>query len=66
MQIMVNDQLLQLSSPLTLQQLLKEINQPDKGVALAVNRQIISRNRWSAHTLLEGDEITLIKATAGG
>ncbi len=66
MQIMINNQLIEVDTPITLQQLLKIINQPDKGVALAVNRQIISRNQWQAHTLLEGDQITLIKATAGG
>ena len=66
MQILVNNQQLQLSSPITLLQLLKEIKQPEKGVALAVNRQIISRQQWSSHTLQAGDQITLIKATAGG
>lgn len=66
MQITVNDQSLTVAGPLTIQQLLSEIGQTDKGVALAVNRQIISRSQWPETALKEGDRITLIKATAGG
>ncbi|WP_252176345.1 sulfur carrier protein ThiS [Endozoicomonas sp. 4G] len=66
MQFFVNDQPLNLDSPLTLEQLLEQINQAEKGMALAVNQQIVSRSQWPRKNVEEGDRITLIKATAGG
>lgn len=66
MQFFVNDQPLSSETPLTLEQLLEQINQTDKGVALAINQQIVSRSRWPCKRIEEGDRITLIKATAGG
>ncbi|WP_422133196.1 MULTISPECIES: sulfur carrier protein ThiS [unclassified Endozoicomonas] len=66
MQFFVNDQPLSFESPLTLEQLLEQINQAEKGVALAVNQEIVSRSQWPRRKVEEGDRITLIKATAGG
>ncbi|WP_062270264.1 sulfur carrier protein ThiS [Endozoicomonas arenosclerae] len=66
MQFFVNDQPLSSEIPLTLTQMLEQINQAEKGVALAVNKQIVSRSQWPQKKVEEGDRITLIKATAGG
>jgi sulfur carrier protein len=66
MQIFVNDQSLTVESSLTLQQLLEQIHQAEKGIALAINRHIVSRSQWPEKKVEEGDRITLIKATAGG
>lgn len=66
MQIKVNDQPLELKQPLSLRELLQTLKQVEKGIALAVNSQIVSRSRWDNYTLKNGDQITLIKATAGG
>ena len=76
MQIMVNNQPVELEASLSLEALLTKLSYMgsgimdsgiiEKGIALAVNRQIISRSQWSTHTLGEGDAVTLIKATAGG
>ncbi len=66
MQITVNTKPMVLDTPATLDNLLEQLNQPKHGIALAVNRQIISRSQWASHKVTEGDEITLITATAGG
>ena len=66
MQIKVNNQQVELDNSVNLEQLLQILNQLEPGVALAVNRQIISRSQWSDHILYDGDDVTLIKATAGG
>ncbi|OED40795.1 thiamine biosynthesis protein ThiS [Endozoicomonas sp. (ex Bugula neritina AB1)] len=66
MLIKVNNQPVTLQSPYTLAHLLSQLEQADTGIALAVNRQIIKRSHWANHDLNDGDEITLIKATAGG
>lgn len=66
MLIKVNSQPVTLQSPYTLTHLLSQLEQADTGIALAVNRQIVRRSDWAQHPLSSGDEITLIKATAGG
>ncbi|MCW7551474.1 sulfur carrier protein ThiS [Endozoicomonas gorgoniicola] len=66
MQIKVNDKQVTVEPPLNLRELLKVLSLEDKGVALAVNCQIVSRSQWENHPLEDGDQITLIKATAGG
>jgi sulfur carrier protein len=38
----------------------------DKGIAVAVNYQVIPVAQWSAHSLNEGDKILIIRATQGG
>ncbi len=37
-----------------------------RGIAVAVNQNIIPRITWSEHILNPDDKITLIKATQGG
>ena len=66
MQIRVNNQPVSLDPPFSLEQLLKKLNRSTKGVALAVNQQIINRSLWAEHILDDGDTVTLIQATAGG
>lgn len=66
MQINVNNQLMIVEPHLSIDALLKQLDQLEKGIALAVNREIISRSRWGGYFLNDGDDITLIKATAGG
>lgn len=37
-----------------------------RGVAVAVNREIIPRSRWSEAHLAEGDRIEILEAAQGG
>jgi sulfur carrier protein len=37
-----------------------------KGIAIAVNQQIIPKSQWNTHSIKHGDQLTLIKATQGG
>ena len=40
---------------------------PDqRGVAVAVNREIVPRSRWSEARLAEGDRIEILEAAQGG
>ncbi|MGI2029251.1 sulfur carrier protein ThiS [Endozoicomonas acroporae] len=66
MQITVNHQPMAVEPPISVEALLQQLNHLEKGVALAVNSKIISRSRWASYLLSDGDNITLIKATAGG
>ena len=70
LQITVNNQPIDVEVGSNLHTLLKQLqvldNDEHQGMALAVNRQIISRSRWLSYELNSGDDVTLIKATAGG
>lgn len=37
-----------------------------KGIAVAVNNQVIPKKNWETHLLNEHDKITIIHATQGG
>ncbi len=41
-------------------------NIPEKGIAVAVNQNVIPKNLWSATTLKNEDQILIITATQGG
>ncbi|MBQ3658356.1 MAG: sulfur carrier protein ThiS [Bacteroidales bacterium] len=50
----------------TVAELAKELNLPDLGVALAVNSEMIPRDKWQEKLLKENDDILIIKAASGG
>ncbi|WP_263080281.1 sulfur carrier protein ThiS [Endozoicomonas sp. Mp262] len=62
----MNDKPMALDNPVTLETLLEKLNQHKTGIALAVNKQIIARSQWISHKVCDGDQITVITATAGG
>ncbi len=37
-----------------------------KGIAVAVNNEVVIKANWGKHTLKENDKITIIQATQGG
>ncbi|WP_380184822.1 sulfur carrier protein ThiS [Kalamiella sp. sgz302252] len=66
MNIVINDEPHTLDAPLTLAVLLEQLSRRQPGTALAVNQQIVPRERWSTHLLQEGDELVIFQAIAGG
>jgi sulfur carrier protein len=36
------------------------------GIAVAINREIVTKSRWTEQTLEEKDEVLIITAAAGG
>ena len=64
--IKVNNKEMELSSQGSLQQLAETLQMPDKGVAVAVNNQMIPRTKWSETILQENDQVVVIKAACGG
>lgn len=49
-----------------LSQLLETMALPERGVAVAVNNTMISREEWKNYSLSECDNILIIKAACGG
>lgn len=52
----------------TLDKLLRTFNLEDaeKGVAVAVNDTVVTKDRWSDYQLSDNDRIEIIRATQGG
>lgn len=51
---------------ITLEQVLKNINVNNNGIAIAVNNAVIPKQEWSTKKIKEKDKILIIKATQGG
>lgn len=66
MKIILNDQPLELTQPLSVTALLEQLERHQPGSALAINQTIIPRTDWPYHLVQEGDDILLFQAIAGG
>lgn len=67
MNILVNNKPHPLPSTSTLQGALASLNIPlQKGIAIAVNDEVIPKGQWETFTLKEADKVTIIRATQGG
>lgn len=67
MNIYVNNTLKELPEPVNVTAMLELLEMASaKGLAVAVNNNVISRTDWGNHLLQPEDKITLIRATQGG
>ena len=66
MQIIVNNKAMEMAEGSTLSTLAEALRLPEKGVAVAVNNQMIPREEWSSTSLQGGAQVVVIKATCGG
>ena len=67
MQININNQPYQFNENTSLENAIKTLDLEDtKGIALALNEEIIPRSKWNETILYNEDKIILIGAVAGG
>lgn len=66
MNIVVNGEKVELADGATVGQLAEKQNLPEKGVAVAVNNDMVPRTEWNNRTLNEGDDVIIIRAVCGG
>lgn len=67
MQININNQSYQFNENTSLENAIKTLDLEDtKGIALALNEEIIPRSKWNETVLYNEDKIILIGAVAGG
>lgn len=65
--IYLNNQAQTLDADFTLIDILRQEGLHDKkGLAIAINNEVIPKTTWQQHTLHHSDKITLITATQGG
>jgi sulfur carrier protein len=67
MNVFVNNEKREILNQLTIIQLLSDIklNSP-KGIAVAINNEVIPKSGWEKYLLNENDKVTIIRATQGG
>ena len=46
--------------------LIAQLNIAAKGIAIAVNNEIVTKDKWQETLVKESDQITIIQATQGG
>ena len=65
--VFVNDEPRPLAAPATLMGLMAEIGLSErKGVAAAVNGEVVPRAAWGSRGLADRDRVLVIRATQGG
>ncbi|MBO4370223.1 MAG: sulfur carrier protein ThiS [Paludibacteraceae bacterium] len=65
MKININNRLTETQAK-NLQELAVGLQLPDKGVAVAVNNQMVPRSQWTETILSEEMNVTIVKAVCGG
>jgi sulfur carrier protein len=66
MTIVVNGEPTDVAAGLTVEQLLKDLDVPTRGVAVAVDAEVVPRSSWSAFTLADGARVEVLIAVQGG
>ncbi len=65
MEILINNEKKQ-TEAVNVIELAAELQLPERGVAIAINNSIVTRDKWEATRISEGDNVTIIKAAFGG
>lgn len=66
MHVTVNDSKTRIDDNTSLRKLLDSLAIPMKGIAVAVNRNIVPKEKWGDMLLEANDAVSLIQATQGG
>jgi len=48
------------------QDLIAALELTGKSLAVAINREVVPRQRWAEHALQPGDKVDIVKAIGGG
>ena len=66
MKIKVNNTVVEVDAPFTVEDVVRQSSDVEVGVAVAVNGSLVRRPQWSGHSLIDGDDVVIIKAAYGG
>lgn len=66
MQLTVNGQAREVTGTPTVALLVAELTPAERGVAVAVNGEVVPRSAWSAAGLRDGDRVEVLSAAQGG
>jgi sulfur carrier protein len=66
MKVLVNGEPTELEAGATVQSVLSTLDVPDRGVAVAVDAEVVPRGEWPARELSEGARVEVLRAIQGG
>ena len=66
MRVYLNGEAREFSSPVTLAQLITELDLPPSRIAVELNREVVRRNDWDATELRDDDRIEIVHFVGGG
>jgi len=67
MQVKINQKDYQFSKSHTINEMLQELQMNQQsGIAIAINSEVVSKNKWESIQLNDQDDILIITATQGG
>ena len=64
--IVVNGEPSELEPGMTLGDLVAAIGAPDRGVAVAVDAEVVPRGEWSSYVVADGARVEVLTAVQGG
>jgi sulfur carrier protein len=66
-EVFVNGEIRKVQSPTVVNELLADLQLDDrKGIAVAVNEEVLTKSQWQEILLKPFDKVVIIKAVAGG
>lgn len=66
MRVYVNGDLRELSAPISLAELVSQLELPVQRIAVELNLTVVRRNDWSTTVLQDGDRIEIVHFVGGG
>lgn len=66
MEIKLNGDIRQIRDGMTLQELVNSLQLPNRALAVAVNRTVVTRQKWPEVVLQPSDQVELVRAIGGG
>jgi sulfur carrier protein len=66
MNVIVNGEPTELATGATVDTVLAVLEVPDRGVAVAVDAEVVPRGEWPRHELSEGARVEVLRAIQGG
>ena len=66
MKVLLNGEPTELAAGATVEAALASLELPDRGVAVAVDAEVVPRGEWPEHELNEGARVEVLRAIQGG
>jgi sulfur carrier protein len=66
MNVTINGEPREVPAGTTVEQLVRQVTSQDKGIAAALNGEVLPRRAWSARALDDLDQVEVVTAVQGG
>jgi len=66
MNVTINGEPREVPAGTTVEQLIRQVTTQDKGIAAALNGEVLPQRAWSAHPLADRDQVDVVTAVQGG